>query len=689
MFYGCTSLTELPALPATTLAAYCYYGMFYGCSKICISDEAGTFGDITYSAEYRIPTTGEGTSASGALSNMFGNTGGIFTTGTPDINTTYYVPAPETFKVYVKKLTGGTYTIENLTGETTVAQLKEIIADQIDIPATAQRLIFAGKQLEDAKTLAEYNIGNESTIHLVIRSYTVTWLNYDNSELGTTTVQYGATPSYDGEEPTKDEDDDYTYTFIGWTDENNTFYALDDDLPAVTADVTYTATFDATPKAVPAELTLSVGEHGKVVMNNGVFGTATSPDKILKVTTAMNVVNHAYLYYTNGYSANVEEGGAINIATGGKVKFNPSADSTGVITAIPDEGYVCIGWYNGDTLYSSEATLAYQTISEDMTLTAKFEAAPAPEPDIFTKHSITLNGTVDENFFLDPEGAGYTVDEIASGAKTISVSFEWDESFSVYSDLSEFNTVINSTNYQQFLQSGDMAGQFMVTCKVAAAEMTCGVKATATVSDGTNDLYTQEDTYSVSEYCWAIINSPANTFEKQTELVELAKAMLVYGAKAQLAFGVKTDDLADANLNLSLSEVTGQMIDSAIKAANNNQTADDMTVVATALGGEYKTTSLIFLDKHTLRHYFYDVDASLFNGENMGCSDDFYYYVQKTGIAAAELDDLQTFTVGTVSFKYSALDYVKALLNSGMDQEYKDLATATYWYNQAANAYFD
>ena len=86
MFYGCTSLTELPALPATTLASYCYNYMFYGCSKICISDEAGTFNDITYSAEYRIPTTGEGTLASGALTNMFANTGGKFK-GTPSINT--------------------------------------------------------------------------------------------------------------------------------------------------------------------------------------------------------------------------------------------------------------------------------------------------------------------------------------------------------------------------------------------------------------------------------------------------------------------------------------------------------------------------------------------------------------------------------------------------------------------------
>ena len=233
MFSRCSSLTELPALPATTLTPYCYYGMFYNCSNIRIS----TTQDTTYSVPYRIPTTGTGTTESNALYNMFYNTGGKFT-GTPDINTTYYVPAPETFKVFVKKLTDETYTIENLTGETTVAQLKEIIANQIDIPATAQRLVFGGKQLDDAKTLAEYNIEEESTIHLVIRGYTVTWLNYDNSELGTTTVQYGATPSYDGETPTKPEDANNTYTFSGWTPA----------VAPVTGDVTYTAQFDETPK---------------------------------------------------------------------------------------------------------------------------------------------------------------------------------------------------------------------------------------------------------------------------------------------------------------------------------------------------------------------------------------------------------------------------------------------------------
>ena len=86
MFSGCTSLTQAPALPATTLDNYCYQSMFSGCTKIKLSSTRTG----EYTVEYRIPTTGTGTIAIDALTNMFESTGGTFT-GTPEINTTYYL----------------------------------------------------------------------------------------------------------------------------------------------------------------------------------------------------------------------------------------------------------------------------------------------------------------------------------------------------------------------------------------------------------------------------------------------------------------------------------------------------------------------------------------------------------------------------------------------------------------------
>ena len=86
MFYGCTSLTTAPSLPATTLADKCYYKMFYGCTSLKLSSAQTS----EYTNAYRIPTSGTGTTASNALSDMFTKTGGTFT-GAPSINTTYYL----------------------------------------------------------------------------------------------------------------------------------------------------------------------------------------------------------------------------------------------------------------------------------------------------------------------------------------------------------------------------------------------------------------------------------------------------------------------------------------------------------------------------------------------------------------------------------------------------------------------
>ena len=91
MFKGCTSLTTVPSLPATTLANNCYNSMFYLCTKIKLSTTASG----TYTKSYRIPQNGTGTTASGALVYMFGNTGGTFN-GAPKINTTYYLDESNT-----------------------------------------------------------------------------------------------------------------------------------------------------------------------------------------------------------------------------------------------------------------------------------------------------------------------------------------------------------------------------------------------------------------------------------------------------------------------------------------------------------------------------------------------------------------------------------------------------------------
>lgn len=74
----------------------------------------------------------------------------------------------EDFQIFVKTLTNKNFVI-TVNANDDVRTIKERILEKEGIPPDQQRLIFAGKQIEDGNKISDYSIGKDATVHLVLR----------------------------------------------------------------------------------------------------------------------------------------------------------------------------------------------------------------------------------------------------------------------------------------------------------------------------------------------------------------------------------------------------------------------------------------------------------------------------------------------------------------------------------------
>lgn len=88
-------------------------------------------------------------------------------------------------QIFVKTLTGKTITLDDVETTNTILEVKGMIETKEAIPTDMQRLIFSGKQLEDSKTLVDYNIQDGATLHLIVKDgkYDLTIANSEHGSI--------------------------------------------------------------------------------------------------------------------------------------------------------------------------------------------------------------------------------------------------------------------------------------------------------------------------------------------------------------------------------------------------------------------------------------------------------------------------------------------------------------------------
>ena len=190
-------------------------------------------------------------------------------------------------------------------------------------------------------------------------------------------------------------------------------------------------------------------------------------------------------------------------------------------------------------------------------------------------------------------------------------------------------------------------------------------------------------TLSVKDYAdFAIANSSKET------LVNLMKAMLNYGAAAQVEFDYKVDQLVNADLSEE-EKALPESVDVSAYAHKVTGSDEDITLTGASLLLQSSTKIRVYFtlaEGKSVSDYTFTVNGTAVTPVKTASGE---YYIEKTSISSKNLDDMFTFKLGGLTLAYSGLSYVNQVQNGYSDDvNLYNMVKALYLYNQAANAYF-
>ena len=229
------------------------------------------------------------------------------------------------------KATVNTYTVTWVDEDGTVLETSEVEYGTVptypgDTPTKAgnAQYTYTFKGWNPEIEAVTRDVTYKATYEQTVNKYTVTWKNEDDTELATSEVKYGTVPTYPGDTPTKAADEQYTYTFKGWTPE----------IVAVTGDATYTATFTDTIRTYTVTWK---NEDGTELEKDENVPYGAEPE--YNGETPTRAATAQYTYTFNGWVP------AVSSVTG---------DVTYTATFTETLNEYTVMWKNGDTVIKSE-----------------------------------------------------------------------------------------------------------------------------------------------------------------------------------------------------------------------------------------------------------------------------------------------------------------------------------------------